>query len=60
MLLVHHGLFWDRDPRRIGPRQKARLRSLFDHDLSLVAYHLALDAHPRSGNNALICQRTWS
>ncbi len=56
LLIVHHGLFWDRDPRRIGPRQKARLQSLFAHDLSLVAYHLALDAHPQSGNNALICQ----
>ncbi len=46
MLIVHHGLFWDRDPRRVGPRMKARLQSLFTHDLSLVAYHLALDAHP--------------
>ena len=55
MLIVHHGLFWKRDPRRIGPRQKERLRSLFDNDLSLVAYHLALDAHPEVGNNALIC-----
>ena len=55
MLIVHHGLFWNSDPRRIGPRQKERLRSLFDSDLSLVAYHLALDAHPQDGNNALIC-----
>ena len=55
MLLVHHGLFWKSDPRRIGARQKERLRCLFDHDLSLVAYHLALDAHPEVGNNALIC-----
>jgi dinuclear metal center YbgI/SA1388 family protein len=56
MLLVHHGLFWKNDPRRIGARQKERLRCLFDHDLSLVAYHLALDAHPEVGNNALICR----
>ena len=45
MLIVHHGLFWNSDPRRIGPRQKERLRSLFDSDLSLV----------QDGNNALIC-----
>jgi dinuclear metal center YbgI/SA1388 family protein len=56
MLIVHHGLFWDREPRRIGPRQKARLKSLFDHDLSLVAYPLALDAHPEHGNNAILCE----
>jgi dinuclear metal center YbgI/SA1388 family protein len=55
MLIVHHGLFWRSDPRRVGEREKARLRALFDHDLSLVAYHLALDAHPEVGNNALIC-----
>jgi dinuclear metal center YbgI/SA1388 family protein len=55
MLFVHHGLFWDRDPRRIGRREKARLEALFDHDLSLVAYHLCLDAHREIGNNAIIC-----
>jgi dinuclear metal center YbgI/SA1388 family protein len=53
---VHHGLFWSSEPRRIGERERARLRCLFDHDLSLVAYHLALDAHPEVGNNALICR----
>jgi len=56
MLIVHHGLFWKSDPRRVGPRERARLRCLFDADLSLVAYHLALDAHPDVGNNALLCR----
>ena len=56
MLVVHHGLFWNSEPRRVGGREKARLRALFDHDLSLVAYHLALDAHPEVGNNAVICR----
>ena len=56
MLIVHHGLFWSSEPRRIGARERARLRCLFEHDLSLVAYHLALDAHPEVGNNALICR----
>jgi putative NIF3 family GTP cyclohydrolase 1 type 2 len=45
MVLVHHGLFWDRDTRVIDPVMRGRLRSLFDHDLSLVArYQAAL--HP--------------
>jgi dinuclear metal center YbgI/SA1388 family protein len=57
MLVVHHGLFWDRDPRRIGPRERERLRALFDGDLSLLAYHLCLDAHPTLGNNAILCER---
>jgi dinuclear metal center YbgI/SA1388 family protein len=56
MVLVHHGLLWERDPREIGPLMRERLRSLFDHDLNLVAYHLALDAHPELGNNALLAR----
>jgi dinuclear metal center YbgI/SA1388 family protein len=54
MVLVHHGLFWDRDTRVIGPVMRDRLKALFDADLSLAAYHLALDAHPDVGNNALL------
>jgi dinuclear metal center YbgI/SA1388 family protein len=56
MVLVHHGLFWERDPREIGPLMRERLRALFDHDLNLVAYHLALDAHAELGNNALLAR----
>jgi dinuclear metal center YbgI/SA1388 family protein len=54
LVLVHHGLFWDRDSRVIGPELKGRLRALFDADLTLAAYHLALDAHPELGNNVLL------
>jgi dinuclear metal center YbgI/SA1388 family protein len=55
MVLVHHGLLWEKESRRIGPVLRERLRTLFDADLSLVAYHLALDAHAEVGNNALLC-----
>lgn len=57
MVLVHHGMFWGSGPHPpIDARMKARLKALFDADISLVAYHLALDAHPRVGNNAVICR----
>jgi len=55
-ILVHHGLFWERDSRVIGPELKGRLRALFDADLTLAAYHLALDAHPEIGNNVLLAR----
>jgi dinuclear metal center YbgI/SA1388 family protein len=55
LVLTHHGLFWDFHPRTIGPATKQRLRALFDADISLVSYHLPLDAHAEVGNNALIC-----
>jgi dinuclear metal center YbgI/SA1388 family protein len=56
LILVHHGLFWDRDPRAIDEPLKRRLKALFDADLTLAAYHLALDAHPEVGNNALLAR----
>ena len=54
LVLCHHGLLWDFLPRRIDRKAQRRLKALFDADLSLVAYHLPLDAHPEVGNNALI------
>jgi dinuclear metal center YbgI/SA1388 family protein len=54
LLLVHHGLFWEGDPRIVDAQMKGRLRALFDADITLAAYHLALDAHPEIGNNALL------
>jgi dinuclear metal center YbgI/SA1388 family protein len=56
MLLVHHGLLWDRDPRVIDDAARRRLGALFDADMTLAAYHLALDAHPEVGNNALLAR----
>jgi dinuclear metal center YbgI/SA1388 family protein len=56
MVIVHHGLFWDRDPRVVDTLMKGRLEALFDANLTLAAYHLALDAHPEVGNNALLAR----
>jgi dinuclear metal center YbgI/SA1388 family protein len=56
LVIVHHGLFWERDSRVIDPLMRERLRALFDADLTLAAYHLALDAHPEIGNNALLAR----
>jgi dinuclear metal center YbgI/SA1388 family protein len=54
LLIVHHGLFWENDPRIVDRQLKARLQALFDGDVTLASYHLALDAHPEIGNNALL------
>jgi dinuclear metal center YbgI/SA1388 family protein len=56
LLLVHHGLIWDGDPRVVTGRLRRRLQALFDANLTLAAYHLALDAHPEVGNNALLAR----
>ncbi len=51
MLITHHGLFWENMPREIGTMMKARLKTLFEHDITLLGYHLPLDAHPEVGNS---------
>ena len=56
LVLVHHGLFWRNEPVWIDARQRGRLQALFAADLNLAAYHLALDAHPQLGNNALLAE----
>jgi dinuclear metal center YbgI/SA1388 family protein len=53
-VLVHHGLFWRNEPLLVDRRLKGRLEALFAGNLTLAAYHLALDAHPEIGNNALL------
>jgi dinuclear metal center YbgI/SA1388 family protein len=56
MVLVHHGLLWDNESRVIDARVRRRLEALFAGDLTLAGYHLALDAHPEIGNNALLAR----
>jgi len=56
-ILVHHGYFWKgEDPRLIGMKYR-RLKTLLDAGISLLAYHLPLDAHPQLGNNAQLAKR---
>ena len=56
LVLVHHGLFWRSEPLLVDRRLKGRLEALFAGNLTLAAYHLALDAHPELGNNALLSE----
>jgi dinuclear metal center YbgI/SA1388 family protein len=57
MVLVHHGLFWRNEPLVVDARLRGRLESLFRGNASLLAYHLALDAHPELGNSAQLAKR---
>ncbi len=52
LILVHHGYFWPgEDPCIVGMKKK-RFELLIKNDITLLAYHLPLDAHPVLGNNA--------
>jgi len=51
-LLVHHGYFWRNEESPIVGIKKRRIAQLLRADVSLLAYHLPLDAHEVLGNNA--------
>ena len=55
-LLVHHGYFWSGEDPCIVGMKKQRLASLLTSDVSLLAYHLPLDAHAEYGNNAQLAK----
>jgi len=55
-VLVHHGYFWKGESPCIDGMKKQRLRLLLGEDMSLLAYHLPLDVHPRYGNNAQLAR----
>lgn len=57
LLLVHHGYFWKGEEPVLTGIRRRRVRALLGADISLLAYHLPLDAHPRLGNNAQLAAR---
>lgn len=55
-LFVHHGCLWDKDPSPVVGMRRRRIKALLDADVSLLAYHLPLDALPEYGNNAQLAK----
>lgn len=55
MMIVHHGVLWRTVERIAGPLGE-RVRLLLKNGLHLYAAHLALDAHPEVGNNAVLAR----
>jgi dinuclear metal center YbgI/SA1388 family protein len=57
VILVHHGWFWRGEDQCIVGMKKRRIKALLQNDISLMGYHLPLDAHPELGNNAQLAKR---
>ena len=53
-IMVHHGYFWKGEPAPLTGMKGQRIRKLMQHGISLIGYHLPLDAHPVIGNNATL------
>ncbi len=56
-ILVHHGYFWKGESSCITGLRRRRVAALLAADISLLTYHLPLDAHPLHGNNAQLAVR---
>jgi dinuclear metal center YbgI/SA1388 family protein len=53
LLLVHHGLFWDRERKFTGRRYR-KAEILMRSGMAVYGSHLPLDAHPEVGNCAVM------
>ncbi|MEE9342411.1 MAG: Nif3-like dinuclear metal center hexameric protein [Gammaproteobacteria bacterium] len=56
LLLVHHGYFWKGEALVLTGLRRQRIKTLLCNNISLLAYHLPLDAHSTLGNNACLAQ----
>lgn len=56
MLFVHHGIF-GKDFFKIRGYFKKRIEDLIKNDITLMGYHLPLDAHNEYGNNAQMAKK---
>lgn len=51
-IIVHHGIFWNKNEYPITGIKYQRIAKLIKNDINLIAYHLPLDCHIELGNNA--------
>lgn len=56
-VLVHHGYFWKGEAAQVTGIKRRRLGLLLTKEISLLAYHLPLDAHRELGNNAQLAEK---
>ncbi|MGV6826515.1 MAG: Nif3-like dinuclear metal center hexameric protein [bacterium] len=56
-ILVHHGYFWKGESAPLTGMKGRRVRKLMQAGISLLAYHLPLDANPELGNNFQLGKR---
>ncbi len=54
LMVVHHGLFWSPSHPWTGKKYEL-IRALVENNIAVYSSHLPLDAHPKLGNNALLC-----
>lgn len=56
ILIVHHGIFWDKNTHRIAGAQRAKIKAILESGMAFAAYHLPLDMHVDLGNNSQLAR----
>ncbi|MGC8742593.1 MAG: Nif3-like dinuclear metal center hexameric protein [Verrucomicrobiia bacterium] len=56
LIIVHHGLMWNPYHPYVGARYEI-VKLLIQNNIAVYSSHLPLDAHPKFGNNAVLCKR---
>lgn len=56
LVICHHGILWNSGAQVVRGSFKERLELLLEHGMTLLCYHLVLDAHEEHGNNALLAR----
>jgi dinuclear metal center YbgI/SA1388 family protein len=56
LCICHHGIIFGKI-QEIDDILRKRLQMSIENNMSIMGFHLPLDAHPEIGNNALICQK---
>lgn len=57
LLLVHHGFFWKSEQPQLTGMKGKRIKTLHQHNLNLLSYHLPLDVHLELGNNKQLAEK---
>lgn len=56
MVIVHHGLFWNKGKFYLTGTQYSKIKFLLENNLAVYAAHLPLDKHPIYGNNNILAK----
>lgn len=56
LIITHHGMIWDKDPRTINGPFRKKIKLLLDNGIATASYHLPLDYHSQLGNNVQLAE----
>ncbi|WP_343188029.1 Nif3-like dinuclear metal center hexameric protein [Buchnera aphidicola (Ceratoglyphina bambusae)] len=56
-IIVHHGMFWNKENKVINGIKRKRLKLILSNNINLYCWHLPLDCDEKIGNNVQIAKK---